>query len=305
MTYELIDGWLYGRIRGPKGRLIPVRRFPQPPFYRREDDRPDLVQHTTQVAEHYIPVLRYPTEWQVGMYQGEVIIGQHKPTWARGEATDEQDHHAVQIEIQADSRIGVWLPRPDILDALVALMAFLHRRGLVNTALKRPDHQSWPLHVDRLPAATDDYYRRKAGLWQRQPGVYGHIEMPGDEHWDPGGLNYPVLFEMVSDVLNAGGDEDMGLSEEELDAVRFANGQLSFLEGGREPPEAGPKRRGYRFARSIKEHIDELTAAAEAEPVVEALPDDAELDAMREYRGPQEHHAGREEEEEQGRDAPS
>src|ERR687892_287886 len=173
MPHELIDGWLYGRLRGPKGRLIPVRRFPQPPFYRRQDARPDLVQHTTQVAEHYIPIRRYPTEWQVGIYQGQVIIGQHKPTWARGEATDEQDHHAVQIEIQADSRIAVWLPRRDILDALVALMAFLHRRGLVNTALKRPDHQSWPLRVDRLPAATDDYYRRKAGLWQRQPGVYG------------------------------------------------------------------------------------------------------------------------------------
>jgi hypothetical protein len=127
--------------------------------------------------------------------------------------------------------------------------------------------------------------------------------MPGDEHWDPGGLNYPVIFEMVSDVLNAGGDEDMGLSEDELEAVRFANGQLSFLEGGREPPEAGPKRRGYRFARSIKEHLEELTAAAEAEPT-EALPDDAELKAMREYHGPQEHHAGREEEE-QGRDAQS
>jgi hypothetical protein len=38
--------------------------------------------------------------------------------------------------------------------------------------------------------------------------------------------------------------------------------------------------------------------------VSEALPDDAELKAMREYHGPQEHHAGREEEE-QGRDAQS
>ena len=304
MTYELIDGWLYGRLRGPNGRLIRVLRFPQLPFYRRQDDRPDLVQHTTQVAEHYIPVLRYPTEWQVGIYQGDVIVGQHKPTWARGEATDEQDHHAVQIEIQADSRLDTWLPQRDILDALVALMAFLHDRGLVNTALKRPDGQSWPLRVDRLPAATDDYYRRKAGLWPLTPRGYAHIVMPGDEHWDPGGLNYPVIFEMVTDVLNAGGDKDMGLSEQEVDAVRFANGQLTFLEGGREPPEPGPKRRGYRFAQSIKEHLEELTAAREAEPAVEAMPEDAELGAMREYRGPQERHAGQSEEDEQSGDQP-
>jgi hypothetical protein len=183
-------------------------------------------------------------------------------------------------------------------------MAFLHRRGLVNTALKRPDRQSWPLQVDRLPAATDDYYRRKAGLWQRQPGVYGHIEMPGDEHWDPGGLNYPVLFEMVSDVLNAGGDKEMGLSEEELDAVRFAKRPVVVPRGRTRAAGGRPKRRGYRFARSIKEHLEELTASAEAEPVSEALPDDAELNAMREYQGPQEYHAGREEEE-QGGDAPS
>jgi hypothetical protein len=303
VTYELVDGWLYGRLRGPNGRLIPVRRFPQPPFYRRRDHRPDLVEHTTQVAEHYIPVLRYPTEWQVGIYQGDVIVGQHKPTWARGEATDEQDHHSVQIEIQADSRIDVWLPQRDILDALVALMAFLHRRGLVNTALKRPDGQNWPLRVDRLPAATDDYYRRKAGLWRKQAGVYGHIEMPGDEHWDPGGLNYPILFEMVGDELDTGGDKDMALSEEQLDAVRFANGQLTFLEGGPEPPEPGPKRRGYRFARSIKEHIETEGGEVTEQTGDDAMPDEAELKAMREYRGPQERHAGRREEIEQSDDA--
>jgi len=35
------------------------------------------------------------------------------------------------------------------------------------------------------------------------------------------------------------------------------------------------------------------------------MPNDAELDAMREYRGPQERHAGQREEEEQSGDAPS
>jgi hypothetical protein len=211
----------------------------------------------------------------------------------------------VQIEIQADSRIDVWLLQRDILDALVALMAFLHRRGLVNTALRRPDGQSWPLRVDRLPAATDDYYRRRAGLWRREPGVYGHIEMPGDEHWDPGGLNYPVIFEMVNDVLASGGDTDMGLSEEHLDAVRFANGQLTFLEGGPEPPDPGPKRRGYRFARSIKEHLDvEVPTNGGVTEQPGAMPEDAELEAMREYRGPQERHAGRRDEEEQSGHTP-
>ncbi len=300
VTHEVVNGWVYGSLRGPNGRLIPVRRFPQPPFERRADRRPDLVLHTTEVAGHYIPVLRYPTEWQVGIYRDDLIVGQHKPIWARGEATDEQDHYAVQVEIQADSRIDVWLPQRDILDGLVALMAFLHRRGIVNTARKRPDGQRWPLRVDRLPAATDDYYRRKAGLWRTEPGVYGHIELPGDEHWDPGGLNYPVVFDTVNDVLRAGGGDDMGLTEQQMEAVRFANGQLTYLEGGPEPPEPGPKRRGYRFARSISEHLSvegSPTASPSSDAIVgrtdDNMPDDAELEAMESYEGPQEHHADR------------
>lgn len=293
MTYELVNGWVYGSLRGPKGRPISVRRFPQPPFERRRDRRPDLVLHTTEVAQHYIPVLMFPTEWQVGIYRGDLIIGQHKPVWARGEGTDEQDHHAVQIEIQADSRIDVWLPRPDVLEALVALMAFLHRRDVVNTAVRRPDRQDWPLRVDRLPAATDDYYRRRAGLWTNEPGVYGHIEMPGDEHWDPGALNYPVVFDMVKDVLDLGGDADVALTEEQLDAVRFANGQLTYLEGGPEPTEPGPKRRGYRFARSIEEHLAAASPTEPARTEADDMPEDAESEAMRSYRGPYERHAGR------------
>lgn len=293
MTYELVNGWVYGSLRGPNGRLIPVRRFPQPPFDRRADRRPDLVLHTTEVADHYIPALRYPAEWQVGIYRGDLIIGQHKPIWARGEATDEQDRYAVQVEIQARSRIEVWVPAREILDGLAALMAFLDRRGIVNTARKRPDGQDWPLRVDRLPAASEDYYRRRAGLWRTASGVYGHIEMPGDEHWDPGGLNYPVVFDMMQNVLDRGGDADVALTEEQLDAVRFASGQLTFLEGGSEPPEPGPKRRGYRFARSIREH---LTAASPTEPALsqaEDMPEDAETEAMRSYGGPYERHADR------------
>ncbi|HVH53306.1 MAG TPA: hypothetical protein VNA32_04160 [Actinomycetota bacterium] len=41
--------------------------------------------------------------------------------------------------------------------------------------------------------------------------MYGHIELPGEDHWDPGGFDYPEFFGMVRDVL--GGDEDMRVDE--------------------------------------------------------------------------------------------
>lgn len=43
------------------------------------------------------------------------------------------------------------------------------------------------IRLDRLPAAVDTHYRRFE-VWD-DPYVYGHVEIPGDEHWDPGSLS--------------------------------------------------------------------------------------------------------------------
>ncbi|MGH7253390.1 MAG: hypothetical protein ACREIE_06275, partial [Nitrospiraceae bacterium] len=44
---------------------------------------------------------------------------------------------------------------------------------------------------------------------------------------------------------------------EQEDAIKFALGQLKFLEGGPSPVEPGPRRRGWRFAKRISEAIGE------------------------------------------------
>ncbi|MGH2528850.1 MAG: hypothetical protein ACRDH0_05890, partial [Actinomycetota bacterium] len=83
MTYEIDAGWITGKLPGPDGDLIPVKHFPQGPYYRRQRANPILCLHTTE-TDGYVENLRYPSEFQVG----EGIIGQHKPLWARGEAVD-------------------------------------------------------------------------------------------------------------------------------------------------------------------------------------------------------------------------
>jgi hypothetical protein len=192
MTHEINNGWIVGRLPGPNGTLIPVKHFPQGPYERRLQKNPLLCLHTTE-TNGYVEQLRFPSEFQVG----EEVIGQHRPLWARGSAVDEHDHDLLQIEIVEFSKLDPWLPKPSSLTPLVALMALLHRRGFVATALRRPDR--WPIRLGRLPAAVDTYYRRFE-VWD-DPHVYGHVEIPGDEHWDPGSLDYPVLFSMVRDVL--------------------------------------------------------------------------------------------------------
>src|SRR6266540_2343419 len=133
MTYEIINGWIVGKLPGPDGVLIPIRHFPQSPYERRQRNNPLLCLHTTE-TDGYVEDLRFPSEFQVG----EDVIGQHRPLWARGSAVDEHDHDLLQIEIVGFSKLDPWLPEPESLFPLVALMAFLHRRGFVATALRGP-----------------------------------------------------------------------------------------------------------------------------------------------------------------------
>src|SRR4029450_13727142 len=145
MTYEIINGWIVGKLPGPDGGLMPVKHFPQGPSERRQRHNPWRGRRTTE-RQGCVEDLRFPSEFQVG----EDVIGQHRPLWARGSAVDEHDHDLLQIEIVGFSKLDPWLPKPESLFPLVALMALLDRRGFVATALKPPDR--WPVRLERVPA---------------------------------------------------------------------------------------------------------------------------------------------------------
>jgi hypothetical protein len=210
VTARIREGWIHGELPGPQGRTYQVEREPRHDFsfVRLTIPRPNLVLHTTQapdLKERY-RTWDFPPQFGVGDHR----IVQLFPVWAQGKASKAEDARAMQIEITGFSNIARWLPFRHALQPLVALVAFLHKRRLIKTGLSRPT-DDWPIAVDHLPAAVFDYYRRSAGLWPVVPGVYGHIELPGDDHWDPGGFDYPEFFGMVRDVL--GGDEDMRMDE--------------------------------------------------------------------------------------------
>ena len=203
---------------------------------------------------------------------------------------DEHDDDLFQIEIVGFSRLDPWLPEPESLFPLVALLALLHRRGFVATALKRPDR--WPVRLDRLPAAVDTYYRRRE-VWDHS-FVYGHVEIPGDEHWDPGSLDHPVLFSMIRDVLAAKEVDGEMLSDNQIEGIRFANGMRRYLDSpDNEPAEPGPHRQGFRFAKRITTHIDDGPPPAGFEPKRSST------EGM--HLSPEEKHPGLEEEEAQSR----
>lgn len=50
---------------------------------------------------------------------------------------------------------------------------------------------------------------------------------------------------------NLGGGDDVPLSDKQEEAIEFAIGVQMAAEGGPEPQEAGPRRRGYRWAKRL------------------------------------------------------
>jgi hypothetical protein len=280
VSAQVVGGWITGTLPGPEGREYKVehvrRTSPAPKALVKKP--PNLVLHTTETdglgdmpANHDFP----PNAWV-----GDHRIVQTYSVFQGGHSTDEQDSHAFQIEVVGRSQVPVWLPQASSLFPLVALVAFLHERDLITTGLDRPEGQKWAINVDRLPAATDAYFRRKAGLWPHRAGVYGHIDMPGDEHWDPGGFDYPRFFDMVRSVLEGkewsdvfknktefreetrgalvgftgtGDDRQPALPAVQVkEALEFELGQRARWKGQRRPPSSDAARRdGWDYADAL------------------------------------------------------
>jgi N-acetylmuramoyl-L-alanine amidase len=95
----------------------------------------------------------------------------------------------VQIEVTAKSHLNLWQPDEETFDTLAALVA------VVSGAAEIPLKRLWPDQLDKhVVWATPKNPRRKQNVWGKEAGWFGHIEVPGNSHWDPGSLNYTALF---------------------------------------------------------------------------------------------------------------
>jgi hypothetical protein len=115
-----------------------------------------------------------------------------KMSWALEHTTGQVETNGwarVQIEIAGQSKLRSWLPEWGTLDALASLIAVLEDVADI------PMRRAWPDGLCRsISWATTANPRRHEGKWGREAGWFGHIEMPGNSHWDPGALNYTALF---------------------------------------------------------------------------------------------------------------
>lgn len=250
---EVRDGWAYGELADDTGFLWPVRRFPQqnpsnPGMTLK--GTPNLTLHTTE-TDGYVESLRVPSQWQCG----EGIIGQHIREGLAGDALHTWDAYSMGIEMVGRSQLVRWLPKETTLGPTVALVAWLHRTDRIRTGLKRP--ATWDVILDRGPQAVESYYRRLAGLWPQTAGVYGHVDIPDNSHWDPGSFDYPRFFARVQAAIEVQEDE-MGMTPEQQDKLERLWNMLTAAQ--EELGLDGPN------GRAIGSRVGQATRKVEQQP---------------------------------------
>jgi hypothetical protein len=102
----------------------------------------------------------------------------------------------VQIEIAGKSQLDLWKPDSETFDRLAALVA------VVSDAAGIPLKRHWPDQLDKgVVWATSKNPRRLQHVWGKEGGWFGHIEVPGNSHWDPGSLDYTALFARAQELF--------------------------------------------------------------------------------------------------------
>lgn len=131
----------------------------------------------------------------------------------------------AQIEMVGMSSTSPWLPADDVEDALASLMLTL--KDEAGIPLTRP----FPDEMPALPWATVKFARRHAGKWGEVAGWFGHVEVPENDHWDPGALRW-------GDLLGQSADLAAPARETYLQIVSGKRGE-SHLVGERKISEGG------------------------------------------------------------------
>jgi N-acetylmuramoyl-L-alanine amidase len=123
----------------------------------------------------------------------------------------------AQIEVVGMSSTIPWLPADDVQHALASLMLTLqHEAGI---PLSRPFEDAMP----PLPWATTSFSRRHAGKWGEVPGWYGHVEVPENDHWDPGALRWSELLGRSADLASPA-------REDYLQIVSGKRGEMALVD---------------------------------------------------------------------------
>ncbi len=163
---------------------------------------PAGVMHTTE-GSFDSALKEFKTKFAPHFLVGKGRIIQFCPL---GKAAHALEHHKgtvetnlwarVQIEVAAKSKLALWQPDNETFDTLASLLA------MVSDAANIPLRRLWPdVLAKKVVWATASNPRRRQNVWGKEAGWFGHIEVPGNSHWDPGSLNYTALFTRAQELF--------------------------------------------------------------------------------------------------------
>jgi hypothetical protein len=104
----------------------------------------------------------------------------------------------AQIEVAGHSSEDPWACDQATGEHLADLMATLAQ--VADIPLERPFEDKMPAK----PWATLNFARRSAGKWGHVAGWYGHVEVPENEHWDPGAFQWTKTLDRAKAIAGKG-----------------------------------------------------------------------------------------------------
>jgi len=236
------------------------------------DAPPRVVWHTTEgsagsseafhgtadylMSENYEPHILYdPITDQLGQF-GPLNQSAKALVNAGAVRTNRTGRVCIQIEVMAKAGApftGYWKPGPNF----AALLRAIRSWGV-------PDE--WP--AGRLAQSYSDDSPRPLTIWQTRGGHYGHSNIPGNDHWDPGAIDTTAL-------LAAGTTEEQFMTPDDRNYLERWFGALNAMAWGNKNDLAaltGTVGALTKLVAAADNNLDEATVrAAVKQGVTEAL----------------------------------
>lgn len=104
----------------------------------------------------------------------------------------------IQFELIGFSSVHSWLPTEAFQrDALSAI------KELAHDELGVPRGHVWPDRQETGEVLATEKYERRKKKFPHEPGWYGHVEIPENDHWDWGSLKWDSLESGESQMVEA------------------------------------------------------------------------------------------------------
>ncbi|MFJ3201028.1 peptidoglycan-binding protein LysM [Streptomyces sp. NPDC086989] len=208
------------------------------------------------MEENYEPHILYdPITDQLGQF-GPLNQSAKALVNAGAVRTNRTGRVCIQIEVMAKAGApftGYWKPGPNF----AALLRAIRSWGV-------PDE--WP--AGRLAQSYSDDSPRPLTIWQTRGGHYGHSNIPGNDHWDPGAIDTTAL-------LAAGTTEEQFMTPDDRNYLERWFGALNAMAWGNKNDLAaltGTVAALTKLVAAADNNLDEATVrAAVKQGVTEAL----------------------------------